>query len=464
MLIFTFIVIYAPHTNYRYPFHIDEWRHITEATKLKSGEYDWGTSNSLEFGFHSFLMIMSYFTNLVLVYKYLPALFACLSSLALFFFVYRTTKRFYIGILSMLFFASLRNNVNITGLWFFIPLTFAIPLIYLFFMMFSCGIEEDNIIKLVYGLMIYVLIFFAHPISATFMIPILAVYLLIKKDFVKKHKALFVSFIVIFILFAAATFSKFLWKGTLSQSLSFFFEFIKFKEGWGVLELDISLMAVYNIVGLVFALVGVYFALRKKNYLFVIWPTMILVLISMFTVFKFTLFAPYQRLIYYLLLGLVPLGAIGFYYTLVLIKNTLIKLKWSKISVYSLMAILVIISTGVMFSNYYKLDKQVDLYRVIDDDDYKAIMFLDQYDQSNVLAMPHTSVAVYPISKHNIYATLYFYGNRKEIEGFFLSGNCSYMGNFIEEKEVDFVLNKGKIDCGWDMVYSQGPYIYNVSG
>ena len=84
-------------------------------------------------------------TNLVLFYKFLPAIWAVFSALALFFLVYKKTNDFYLGILAIIFFASIKSNLNLLGLWFFTPLTFSIPFILLYIYFFTEGIEKrDN--------------------------------------------------------------------------------------------------------------------------------------------------------------------------------------------------------------------------------------------------------------------------------------------------------------------------------
>ena len=186
ILIATFLLVYSPHFNYAYPLHIDEWRHISEARKINEGIYPEGFE-ALEIGFQLFLSGLYKVVDVVLIYKFLPALFASIAGLMVFFFVYNLTQKYLPALFSLIFFASLKSNVNIMGLWFFSPLTFAIPLIYLFFWLFSSGVENDTPKKLLYSGGVYILLIFTHPISATFMIPIIIMYSFIKYKFFIKH-------------------------------------------------------------------------------------------------------------------------------------------------------------------------------------------------------------------------------------------------------------------------------------
>jgi len=468
VLIFTFLMVYSPHIGYKYPFHIDEWRHITESKRLAQGELPEGPL-IFELGFDVFLLLISKLSfDLVLAYKFFPALFACISSLMLFFLMNKTAKKFYIALFSMIFFASLKSNVNIMGLWFFSPMTFAIPLIYLFFWLFSEAVEKNKIKLFYWSFFVYFIILVSHPISATFMIPILIIYLIIKKKFViKNYKALLI-FLAAPILLFAITF-KFLWRGSLVKTITLLSNYIVFKYGWGVLELDYNIIIFYGILSFLLAIFGAYFAYRKKQYIFIIWPSTLLILILLFNILKFSILVPYQRLLYYTMLGLVPLSAIGLYYVSILLKNTLMKLKINfkekRLLINIIVACVVFIFIFAAFHNYFYLEKQVELYKVIDDNSYEAIRFLRNYPKSLVLAPVHTSTAIPAISGHDIIATLYFYNlnNRKIVEDAYSSGNCSKIIELAQQKNATFILNDVSMEtCGLDEVYNKGYYIYKV--
>jgi len=145
------------------PLHIDEWHHIEEGLRLGNyGEYfkflqaeNARRFTGLEIGFHFFLFLVSQFVSLVSIYQFLPALWACLSALVIFYVTYKITDgSFYLGLLSMVFFASIKSNVNITGLWFFTPLTFSIPFIYLFLYFFTEGLSQRKNKYILYSLLI----------------------------------------------------------------------------------------------------------------------------------------------------------------------------------------------------------------------------------------------------------------------------------------------------------------------
>ena len=112
------------------------------------------------------------------------------------------------------------------------------------------------------------------------------------------------------------------------------------------------------------------------------------------------------------------------------------------------------------FKSYWEIPKQVDLYQVIDNDDYQALLFLSTLPKTVVMADPMVSVAMYPISQQEPVATLFFYGNRENAKMFFLLDGCKAKQQILNKYNVKYVLSKSQIDCGWDLIYDKKNYIY----
>ena len=145
LLLFVFLLVYSPHFSYKYPLHVDEYHHIAKAINfIENKELNivpnyqhQPYSPNLEPGFTIFLSLLAFAKlDLILFYKFLPAIFAALAAFTLFHLMFYITKNFYLAISSIVFFASLKSNINLHGLWFFTPLTLAMPLIFLFFLLF----------------------------------------------------------------------------------------------------------------------------------------------------------------------------------------------------------------------------------------------------------------------------------------------------------------------------------------
>ena len=451
ILIATFLLVYSPHFNYAYPLHIDEWRHISEARKINEGIYPEGFE-ALEIGFQLFLSGLYKVVDVVLIYKFLPALFASIAGLMVFFFVYNLTQKYLPSLFSLIFFASLKSNVNIMGLWFFSPLTFAIPLIYLFFWLFSSGVENDTPKKLLYSGGVYILLIFTHPISATFMIPIIIMYSFIKYKFFIKHWKICTLWLITPLL------GLLFYTYTFKQNFITIFNALIFQKGWGVLELDIPLTWGYSIVGALLAVIGAWYAYKHKHYIFIIWSLLTLMLVMLYKHLEFSIFAPHQRMFYYFLISLPILSGFGLYYVFTKVK-LLIK-KRHYLVFLTIMFLLIILFS---FRGYNNIDRQVDLYTVIDDHEYQALKFLEHYDNSDtrVMAMPKISTAIYSISGHKVVGSYYFHGNRKDAEKFFQI-DCDEKTKLIKKHNVKYVLSTFPIDCGWGLIYNENNFIYKV--
>jgi hypothetical protein len=455
-----FLLVYSPHFNYRFPYHIDEWHHISESIKLKEGGYSGGITG-FRFGFHVLLLGLGLFLDLVFFYKWLPAIWAVVSGLILFYVVYKKTGKFSIGLFSMIFFASIKSNVNITGLWFFSPLSFCIPFIFLYIYYFTEGIFMHNKKYILISLGIMIFLLPIHSISVLFAIPFLGIYSLFYFNYIKKEWKFFSSFLILPVI--GALFFSFMMKIPLSGVFSSLAEHLQFKTGWGVLELKNAFTEMYSLIGYILAVAGVFmiflFYKKPKKYTaYIIWPLWVLLLILIFRISSVSYLSPYQRNLYYFVLGMPLLSALGLYFIIELVKP-FIKFKYSKEII---TVVLLLIAGFFAFKDYYDVPKQLELYKVINDNDYEALLFLKQFPTQRIMADPLVSVALFPITRHEPVATLAFYGNRKDSEAFFLSKDCETKMELIEKYKTRYILSKIPINCGWNLIYNKNNFIYEV--
>src|SRR3989344_4616135 len=186
-LIFTFILVYSPHLDYKYPLHVDEWQHISKAIYFSETNELQKNPNlldkpfqlNLEPGFTIFLSFLFNLIDPIVSYKFLPAIFATLAAFILFLLMYQITDNFYAGLFSILFFSSLKSNINIQGLWFFLPLTLAIPLIFLYLLFFLKYLKDYRIKYFFYSIIPLILLLFIHIISLVLLLIISLIYLLL---------------------------------------------------------------------------------------------------------------------------------------------------------------------------------------------------------------------------------------------------------------------------------------------
>ncbi len=453
-----FFLVYSPHFNYRFPYHVDEWHHISETIKLGQGEYSGGTIG-YRVGFHVFLLILSCVFNLVTVYKFLPAIWAVISALVLFFIVYRKTNNFFIALFSMIFFGSIKSNINLLGVWFFTPLSFSIPFIFLYVFFFSEGIEKQNKRSILISLAIMAFVLFVHPISVLFAVPFLLIYSLMHLDYIKKEYKFFSLFLIIPIL--GILFFSFMRKIPLSRVIQTLIRELQFKYGWGVFEVSNAFTELYSIIGYILAIIGIVmlfiFSKNMKKYLiYVLWPASLLVLITIFRLTGVSYLSPYQRNLYYFVISLPILSAFGLYLLLELLKKRQLKLSYKKIISVSLIIVVLILT----FKSYYHLPENLLLYRVIEDEDYDALLFLSKFESSRVMAKSYISTAMYPISGHKPVATFYFHGNIEDTGKFFDSDDCEVKQELLDEHNVKYVLSEEEIDSGWELIYDEKDFVY----
>jgi hypothetical protein len=494
ILAFTAILIYSPHFEYKYPFHIDELHHSemadrivydpvhTLSNELKAGNF--------EIGYHVFLAGLfacerSVGIDPILAYKFLPAAFAVLASLILFFMMLRLTKNYWIGIFSMLFFATLKTNVNLLGLWFAVPLTFCIPLIFLFFYLFIVGWNEKPVL-LIWAALVFVFIAISHAPSATFMVPVLVIYMIINHKSAnagaKSKRWLHIAFFIVPVLACLAIYFGAVSKGSFIESMKFILDKLVFRYGFTPAEavllplIKIPFLKkvimihpyfipyLYGIGAFVFAAIGALVSFKnKKLHIFTIWALITSFFLALFVNFNFTIFAPYQRMVYYTLLGLVPLSAIGLINAVDWISRK--KIKMGNV----LIVIIVALTFYLSFCNYYVQPKGFEIYNTITDNDYAALKFMNNYANNKIVFAPlRFGDAIYPLSKNNAVVSPFFIGNddtRWDMDEFMSSENCSRKQEIVNAYKPDYIISENAINCseiGLELIYNEGDYIYKV--
>lgn len=476
-LVIVFTLVYSPHFNYPFPFHVDEWHHLEQAKKIINGEYAWG-QGTLEAGFQYFLAGLFRCFDLVLAYKFLPAVWAVFSSLALFFTARRLTGNFQIALLSIFFFASIKSDVNVLGLWFFTPLTFAIPFIYLYLYCLAEGINRQNKKLILAGLAIMLALLPFHAPSVLFALPLLAIYCLINWRYLLKEWKFFSLFLLLPIF--GIIFYKFNFNLPWPNLLRQLFEQLQFKKGWGVLELANPLTSTYSLIGYALAIIGalaiIWYKQTKQYLLFLLWPGLMLLWIVIYRLTDISFFSPHQRNLYYLTLGLPLLSAFGLYFLLSnapilakkILPNNFPAQKTHKIS--KIAIILIIGLAGFLtFKDYYAIPAQVDLYQVIDETDYQTLKWLKDTSAGDAVGLPFISTAMYAISDHQPIANLSFnqlwFGDIAE--DFYLKYDCAQKQLAIDESNMHFkiryVVSPIPIGCGWRLIYQQGNFIYQLN-
>jgi len=456
-----FLLVYFPHFNYKYPLHVDEWYHISETLKLKNDNYV-VTGGTFRIGFDLFLLPLSYIFDLVKIYQYFPAIWAVLTALVLFWVVNKKSGNFYLALLSMIFFASLKSNVNLQGLWFFIPSVFVFPFIFFYVYLFAEGVERQNKKYILWSLGLMLIVLLVHSVSLFFALPFLFVYSLFNYKYILKEWKFFSSFLLIPL--AGIIFYSLVRDIGIFESLSKIFYELQFPYGRMPLELNNSFYEVYSPVGYLLACLGIFFLiyLKKSKYLvYLLWPLLTLFSILLFKMFGVSFFAPYQRTMYYFAISLPILSAFGVYYLLKVKDKYIRKENWKKWVGFIIIAVILILT----FYSYNNIPAGVQVYHLIEDNDYDSLLFLKNYSIGRVMAPLDISMASYAIAGEPSVGALYFYGIKKKTKEFFSSNssnNCTQQNKILRQFNVSYVLAEKPIDCNWTLIYNKTNLIYNV--
>ncbi|MBT7102093.1 hypothetical protein HN935_01125 [archaeon] len=467
ILIATFFFVYSPHINYRFPIHIDEWHHITETLKLGSGEYQiQGTDGirtmGFELGFHAILLPVSRITNLVQTYQFFPAIWAMVSALTLFLLVYKKTNKFLIGIIAMIFFASIKTNTNLAGPWFFTPLTFSVPFIFLYLYLFTEGIEKQNKKFIIWSLIIMAFLLPIHAIAVLFAIPFLIIHALFYLDYIKKEKKFFLSFLAIPII--GAIFYSIMTQTNIFTSIISILKDLQFKTGWGVVEIKNSFFELYSPIGYIlaaFGAIGIFlFQVKPKKFIpYIILPLTILISIFIYRLTGTSFLSPYQRNMFYLAISLPILSAFGTFYII-----EIISLKTKKELTKKILTILIIaIVAFFTFQSYFFVPERFPIYHAIEEKDYATVDFLSTLPpNSTIMGWAFISTTIYPISQQNPVATIFFYGNRSKIREFYGIPNCVNQEKIMKEENATYAIFNSQVPCNWELIYNGENVVYKI--
>ena len=464
-LAFVFIFVYSPHFSNPYPIHIDEWQHIAQIISVSEGKANWNPyfregHADLEIFFHGFWALFALLLGrqgFIMFCSFLPAVFAVLSGLMLFILVKRITKRFSAALFSVLLFGSLKSSLNIIGIAYFTPLSMAIPLMFLFMLLFIEGISENNRKKLLLSAASFAALLLIHPPSATILLPVVIFYPVVcRKFFSKNRKAILVSLSALALVFAASFFIKIGGRAASEILISN----LVFRLGWTGYELKYFLPFLFSIPATLLAVFGAYRSFDdEKSRFFLIFALFTIAISMVFNRFNISILAPYQRVIYYSMISLVPLAAIGLSELYTLIKSQLER-KWSSIYPAMLSAATALLILALVFTSKYPSADSVSTdyaSPVLSGSSERALLWVSEnYPKDYVVMAPvFTTSAVYPVSGNLVQSLLpaqlgTFDRQDERISdalSFYNSTNCSEQISILDKWNVSIVLSSSEIRC-----------------
>lgn len=468
LCIFAFYTTFKIRLNYRYPLHLDEWYHLSEITSMELGKGNLVPNTPLRLGFHGFLLFLSNFFELYEVYYLFASFWAVFTVLVIYFTFKILTKNNYIALLTALIYALVGTNINLLGKDLFVPLTFAIPFIYLIIFFIVYGIENNKVKFFLYGILVALFLLISHPISVSFMIIPMFIYFVIRRDFFLKKKYLLI--IILTSIFLGFLFFVYSFNG-FDRATRFLVRNLNFKRGWGVFEYNNSFFELYSPFVYLFMYIGLMFFLkslfeRKKTlhkrlkslsqrndiFLFIILFVMFFMII-LFRVTGNSFFSPYQRNMYYLAL-MIPyfsaLGVINSFKFINSIKDEFLKYVLFFVFVFCLISLIVM---------PYKVADNIQLNYKLTEEYIYEISNIEFKGEGKVIAPPRFLFTLYPIVQKKPLVFTEFYGKLETVQEFYKCCTCACYNIFLETHNVDTIFSDKPINCDWEIIRER-PYVY----
>jgi hypothetical protein len=423
-----------------YPYHVDEWQHLAlseYALEEKSlpivNPYieSQPEKYNFEIGFTilNALLIGALPIASVHLYAFLPGLVMSLSMAALFYCL-RARVGFKESIFSSLLLIFIPSNINLTGFWFYTPLSASIPLIFL-----TIGLYLRS--KLTLRLLassFFLLIVYPPGFFLSFFI--VSIYEILSYNNVRRYLFAGLILTVILLTFLLSTFTVFSssWQKTFAVTYN---PFILFG----------SLLTFLSAVG----------AMREYRNLemtWLVWPAITGMLLLLYHVVNATVLIPYPRVLYYFLIGLVPLAGLGLHE---IDKHV----SWLKPAFTGTLVALIL-----LFSYHSIDDTRFRFQDFFSEEDMQVLHQLkDEPGTSKVLSNPHLASTIYPITGNHVPAlpdSLLKYGDPRLYTRFLRAG-CSGKQRIIEEEQIDYVITQERVECaGFSTEAHNGKFLYEI--
>ncbi len=410
-------------STHLFPYHVDEWQHLALSQYiLEEGRLPFvnpyidsqPSKQNFEVGFHVVTALFLAFVPFdpVRAYAFLPGLSMAASTIAMF---YTLRSRF--SARTSLFGAALLpfvpSSVNITGFWFFTPLSASIPAV-LFLLGYYLRHGRD-----VWFYTGSLLLFPVYPPSFFFLLFTVAAHVFITGTYGDR---LFVASGMSFVAVAVVLLQD-VAMFTRSWQQTFAVEYFPFT----LISPVISLLAVLGLLQVL-----------EDSSVFLIWPVIAGVLLVLFALFDLSVLIPYPRALYYFLIGLVPLAAVGLE---TVVDGDVV----TRYAVVGAMAVLLLIP-------YHSVDdERFKLQDFISEDDYDLLQRFDAVaeDNATVLAQPHFASTIYPVTESRVVAlpdSLLAYGDARTYRRF-VKGGCGVKRSIASSHGVDYVITERAFEC-----------------
>lgn len=471
---------------YPYPLHSDEWSHLSASLAIaEEGRVNFNPltgkeSSDRELGFHLLLAGLFMIPGLdpVFVYHLLASLMLVVNAFILYWIVSRLTKNEWIGLATIPFLVLVPSNANILGNWFFTPQTFSMALIFIYAYVFSEALESKEGPAKRFSLagVIFLISIFVYPFAAVLMALLSADMLTTRIGFIRKNWKSALVFLgvmaAVSILFIRLYFGD---GSSISSTIGHFFSEISFEPGWTTIEYSYSIVRLYGLVPLLLVPIGAaYLVFKKKGEprLFFVWPALHFLILIIYQVAGTSLFLPYQRNLFYLLVSLAPLAGTGLYWVAKMVERRSQALfsrknrkRQARVVAISIIAVILVLS----LKDYYRIEPaSFSLHKLITPEAKEALEWLGENEEpyQTLMASPFVSLVAYPVARMRVVGAM-----SASLEGgdvgaatIFFNAECEGKRIIVAGKNASLILSDQEIGCDFPYkIYSnKGIIIYKV--
>jgi len=463
VLALIFGITYSVHLDYRFPYHVDEWNHIALAKDIMGEGWiryndpyfrDGGSRVTFETGFHLFLAELFLVSSLnpITFYQYLPAFFAVLSGMCLYVLLYKLTGRFWLSVYSLIFFASLRSNINVLGLKFFTPFTFSLPLVFLFLFEYVRGYMHWSRVRLVSAGLLFMGLLICYPLSAFLVLLVSLVFSLLNQGPIKNNFVSVVSALLVLAIIVCASFEMMTGEGDLIGFLKKRI-FLPYELGLG--KKQYSMLGLYGGLATALAFIGILPGVKNRfTWVFIVWLMLTFSLTFIHNMAGFSIIFPYRRAVYYSLLAMTVLSGLGLEWMINAMSRVLnrVRVSHTKKKIFLATASFLILS-AVMYPARPSIHEEKDMrfYKVIDEDGYIVLSWIGgRYGPEHTLLAPRwMSAAATPITGGYIVASVpgTMGGGYKPFYSNFFKKECREQMRLIQYRKIDLIISKKNIQC-----------------
>lgn len=462
-----------PVGTYLYPLHVDGWNHVSQAETVveEGGLIDYNPQLAstprhpqTEQGFHVLLASLAILSgsSVLALAPFLPALFFLLGASLCLVFFWRVLRRPVAGILAVVLLALMPSNANILGPWFLVPLNLSPA--FLFGFLLVLFLVRDWRWRLGSALALLAFSFWVYPPVMVLLLLVAACVLLVERwawlgCLWRAEPVLSASASAVAVAAAA-----------LVIFFSGFGQLLVFRKGWTAIEYAYVLPDLVPWWLLAAAIAGLVFLYRRSASLFAFAASSSVVFAALtmsYLLWGVTWLLPYQRVLYFWQLVLLPVAAFGLCEAVRFLARRVPAVRVRRRVWVPLLFVLVFLLVGLRLQGYYVAEPSSFSVLLAAEDPLAVQVLLEDVPRgASVLADPFLAVTLYPLSGHRVVSAIpaNLDGGVEGLFEEFSRSGCDGKRSLVVEYDVSHVVVRQPVSCSsLEFVRRESPYYLYVT-